>query len=251
MSESAWDYGRSLPPYRWNELPDFNGGAFPAPIRLKPGSATSNPKRGAIKTCYLDDDAVIAAMTGFFFENLHFEVEIDKAKDAGHVEIGTEKYKLAKLHFHMPAEHTLDGKLSRMEVHLVHTDPKSVGVVVGIMVEELTPALEAAGNTASPLLEFFYKQLPKVTLPHTEIKGMTKAPKAHSLKDGFPAKKSYFWYQGGLTTPPCSEPVFFHILDTPIYTTSKIIDKFAGYVPGGNNRPLQPDNGRPVEYFPG
>jgi hypothetical protein len=60
----------------------------------------------------------------------------------------------------IPAEHTLDGNLSRMEVHLVHADPKNVGVVIGVMVEELTPALAAAGKTASPLLEFFYKQLP-------------------------------------------------------------------------------------------
>ena len=180
MSESmAWDYGRSLPPYRWSELPDFNGGAFPSPIRLKRGQATSNPKLGAIKTCYLDDDAVEAAMKGFFFENLHFEIEIDPKKDAGHVEIGIEKYKLAKLHFHIPAEHTLDGNLSRMEVHLVHADPKSVGVVVGIMVEELTPALQAAGKTASPLLEFFYRQLPKVTLPHVEIESTIKAVKPH------------------------------------------------------------------------
>ncbi len=252
MSESAaWDYGRSLPPFRWSELPDFNGGAFPSPIRLRSDLATSNPKLGTITTRYLDDDAVEAAMKGFFFENLHFEIEIDPLKDAGHVEVGADKYHLVKLHFHIPAEHTLDGKLSRMEVHLVHADPKSVGVVVGIMVEELTPVLQAQGKTASPLVEFFHKQLPKVTLPHTGVKSMTKAPKPHSLNDGFPGRKSYFWYKGGLTTPPCSEPVFFHILDTPIYTTTEIIEKFAGYVPGGNNRPLQPDNGRPVEYCPG
>ena len=90
-----------------------------------------------------------------------------------------------------------------------------------------------------------------MTLPDAVTKSLAKAPKTHCLNDGFPAKQSYFWYQGGLTTPPCSEPVFFCVLDTPIYADPKIIEKFAGYVPGGNNRPLQSDNGRPIAYFPG
>jgi len=251
---NLWDYGRNLPPSRWGELPGFKGGAFPSPIQLSRTSAKFT-SLGPITPNYLNDRAVTASMKGFFFESMHFEIEIDEPLlgQAGGIIVGETFFPLQKLHFHTPAEHEIDGKpLSQMEVHLVHKplDPSIVAIAVAIMVEELTPELQAIGETASPLIQFFRDKLPQITLPDAELRPAEFADK-NSLNAGFPRTMSYFHYQGGLTTPPCSEPVLFYVLDTPIYATTDNIAKFASYIPGGNNRPTQQQNGRSVEYFPG
>ena len=105
----------------------------------------------------------------------------------------------------------------------------------------------------NPIITFFLNQLPNLIfkgLPGTTeaLDSSTSAP-PHSLNDGFPTTRSYFHYVGSLTTPPCTEGYHFYILDQPIEATRKTIDQFAKYVPGGNNRPTQPANGRPVGYY--
>jgi len=66
--------------------------------------------------------------------------------------------------------------------------------------------------------------------------------------------KSYYTYKGSLTTPPCTEAVTFLLLDEVQYITFDDIAffrkiwtnnyNFAGY--NGNNRAVQPINGRPI-----
>ena len=52
-------------------------------------------------------------------------------------------------------------------------------------------------------------------------------------------------YEGSLTTPPCSEGVKWLVMTTPIEMSPEQVAQFRAIL-HGNNRPVQPLNGRTV-----
>jgi carbonic anhydrase len=66
-----------------------------------------------------------------------------------------------------------------------------------------------------------------------------------------PGKKTSYRYMGSLTTPPCSEGVFWNLLADPITMSPAQIAKFQAVFSGeefpeGNARPTQALQGRQV-----
>ncbi|MEX0748123.1 MAG: carbonic anhydrase family protein, partial [Rhodothermales bacterium] len=57
-------------------------------------------------------------------------IQVDS--DGGNMRIGAVVHILQQLHFHAPSEHTVDGERFDAVMHLVHLDPDSQIVVVGI-----------------------------------------------------------------------------------------------------------------------
>ena len=67
-----------------------------------------------------------------------------------------------------------------------------------------------------------------------------------SASDLLPASKAYYYYQGSLTTPPCSEGVRWLIMKEPIAMSIDQIAALKKAIGCDNNRPVQPINGRVV-----
>jgi len=55
-------------------------------------------------------------------------------------------------------------------------------------------------------------------------------------------------YSGSLTTPPCSEKVRWAVIAEPIEFSREQIETFEKFY-SGNNRPLQPLNGRKIRMI--
>jgi carbonic anhydrase len=62
-----------------------------------------------------------------------------------------------------------------------------------------------------------------------------------------PADRSYWAFMGSLTTPPCSEGVRWQVLRTPVELSRAQLAAFRKLYPM-NARPVQPLNGRKVEF---
>jgi carbonic anhydrase len=60
-----------------------------------------------------------------------------------------------------------------------------------------------------------------------------------------PAGRGYYRYSGSFTTPPCTEDVLWIVLRSPVELSPAQIQKFRAIL-DGNNRPVQPLNGRKV-----
>ena len=60
-----------------------------------------------------------------------------------------------------------------------------------------------------------------------------------------PAKRSYYEFEGSLTTPPCSEGVRWLVLKEPVTLSRQQLDAFRKLYPR-NARPTQPLNSRTV-----
>jgi len=140
-------------------------------------------------------------------------------------------FALTQFHFHAPSENTIDGKRFAMEAHLVHADKDGNLAVVAVMFED---------GPANAALARLWALLP------------TKAGEKRALPAGvdaaalLPAQRSYYRFDGSLTTPPCSEGVRWLVLKSPVSASQAQVAQFAAALPGPNNRPVQPLNARVV-----
>lgn len=142
------------------------------------------------------------------------------------------RYQFRQLHFHAPAEHTIDEKRYPLEMHLVHQEEGTDNLVVlGVLIEE--------ADTANPFLEKIFTQVPeqKEEEVQTDVTLM--------LSDYIPPSQEHFTYIGSLTTPPCTVGVDWIIFKETIPASEGQINKFQQLY-SNNARPLQPLNNRRV-----
>lgn len=145
----------------------------------------------------------------------------------GSVTIGGIKYNLAQTHWHSPSEHYIDGKRYPLEVHMVFSSSDGKLAVVGTMysIGKSDPMIASAVSAA------MRKDYAVVKLP--------------GIDDG-----NICTWAGSLTTPPCTEGVFW-IMNQKIYQASlKEIGEFRAMVgERPNARPLKPSNARKITCY--
>jgi carbonic anhydrase len=140
------------------------------------------------------------------------------------------KFELKQFHFHTPSENTIDGKYFPFEAHFVHVDEKGNIAVVALMFEY---------GRENEVLARFWNGMPEragdrrdISLPADEIKKL------------LPADRSYYRFNGSLTTPPCSEGVRWFVLKKAATISKQQVEQFARVMGEPNNRPVQPLNAR-------
>ena len=153
-----------------------------------------------------------------------------------------------QFHMHAPSEHTIDGYLYDLELHIVHKNEQATELsVIGIFFD-----IKKGGNQSN----WFLEQLLEGN-KEADQNGNWKAPKLDikKLVDGLNNRKIYH-YEGSLTTPPCSEIVQWIVVDDPQsisleqlnFFRNKWSNNFAFARGFGNNRAVQPINGRTIYY---
>ncbi len=152
-------------------------------------------------------------------------IQVDVEGDS-HVIYNGIRYNLLQFHFHAPSEHRIDGRAAAMELHFVHLDPNSdMLAVVGILLEE--------GDSDNAAYAPVFNNLPEeadLTLGSDDDLDLTAL---------LPEMRSYYTYQGSLTTPPCSEIVRWLLLDTPVRLSANQIAAYTALY-ANNARPVQP-----------
>ena len=151
------------------------------------------------------------------------------------LKFGDQAYALPQFHFHSPSEHTLDGRHGAIEMHLVHKSADGQLAVVGVMIRE---------GRDNPNFRPVWANLPTSKGPERAVPGVTIDP--GSL---LPADRGYFFYDGSLTTPPCSEGVRWFMLKSPLEMSGPQIADFRK-IHEGNNRPVQAHHARLVLRTP-
>lgn len=146
------------------------------------------------------------------------------------ITVDGKRYALQQFHFHSPSEHTIDGKHSAMEMHLVHKSDDGEIAVVGVLIEK---------GADNPAFDQVWNYLPSAD--NRERKENVTIDAATLL----PSDKNYYGYTGSFTTPPCTEGVLWMILKTPVNLSASQIATFRAII-DGNNRPVQPLNDRTV-----
>ena len=117
----------------------------------------------------------------------------------------TYHYDTSDIHFHFPAEHSIAGHVSDIELQIVH-----------IKNSDSFKSLNGNTTITDPDLKFKYMYIGQIL--HASGTVDNKIIKSFKIdRDGpvskldlstyVPKNKPYYFYQGSLTTPPCSENV--------------------------------------------
>ncbi|PZM77117.1 MAG: hypothetical protein DKT66_28165 [Candidatus Melainabacteria bacterium] len=156
----------------------------------------------------------------------NFVVDDCGSKESSFVFFGSQKWKLAKIHFHRRSEHLLESKLSKdgsfdAEIHFIHAPVKehvetgdkmiepSENLVLGTFVVE-----SSAGAKSDELMSFFSaceSGEKTVRLPPEIIKQVTKL-------------EHFYFYRGSLTTKPYSENISWVVFESPLQLDKTVLD---------------------------
>lgn len=225
-STAPWSYEGKTGPVFWGKLdPAYaacSRGQEQSPIDIR--GAKLNKALQPIEFHYIAGAVTI--------ENTGHTVQIN-VHPGSYIVAGGVRYDLVQFHFHNPAEHTVKGHLSDMELHLVHRSAEGKLAVVAIRINE---------DRGSPnaILATLWEHLP------------TKSGQSEAIPDMvdpgglLPADRGYWTYTGSLTAPPCTEGVQWFVFEQEISVSRDQHRAFAALYKR-NTRQLQNPRGRKVQ----
>ena len=220
---SAWSYKGETGPDRWGDLEaayeTCKTGLMQSPIDLAHANTVADVP---VSVDYGDVPLTI--------RNLGKTIQVE-FEPGNYLTTSGRVFGLAQVHFHTPSEHTFGGATLPLVAHFVHVDDDGALAVLGVLFEEgdtnaeLQKIVDAAGDVG--------------TEP-TAVSGVSV-----DLTALVPGDLDSFRYMGSLTTPPCSEGVNWHVVETPLTASAAQIDALESLM-GMNARPVLPVNGRLV-----
>jgi len=216
-----WEYEGPEGPDHWGDLcddyEDCNGNRQ-SPIALK--KLPTRKKSRGLHFYWKDQTETEIVNNG---HTLQFNVQ-----NGSYLTLNGQKYDLLQFHFHYESEHTINGKHLPLEVHFVHKRGGKLAVI-GVMIEE---------GASNPLLEQFLWDFP-------ENEGVFTSNDNYDPSDLLGDTKHFWYYDGSLTTPPCSEIVKWTVMEDYITASHEQIYHLKSILEH-NYRPVQPKGSRQV-----
>ncbi len=143
------------------------------------------------------------------------------------------RYELVDLEFHHPSEHGVKGKLTDMEVDLVHRSADGKVAILAVRMSEI------AGDPNATLATL-WAHLPAKS-------GATeKIPDMVNLGGLLPGDRGYWTYTGSALTPPCAEDVQWFVFEQALSISRDQLRVFSDLY-RMNTRPFQDLHGRRIE----
>ena len=152
------------------------------------------------------------------------------------VTIAGTQFDLTQFHYHDTSENVVNGKHAAMEEHFVSTSASGAEAVVAVFLK-----VGAHNNALDPIFNAALAHL-------TKDNSSTTISSSINFAGLLPANLKGWYFEGSLTTPPLSQPVYWFVLKTPITLDAKQLTEYqtvatdGGFLP--NARPVQPLDGR-------
>jgi len=143
------------------------------------------------------------------------------------------RYNLLRFEFHHPSEHAVKGRLTDMEVDLIHQSEDGRIAIVAVRLNE-------DRGFPNAVLAMLWQHLP------TSAGGSAKVEDMVDPGGFLPADRGYWTYTGSEVTPPCSEGVAWFVFENDISISRDQLRAFAELF-RMNTRPLQDLHGRRIE----
>lgn len=204
------------------------GGASQSPINIHRDTLVVDEKLQLDFVNYNASILAFKAMNNYHSIKLNYIGDANSAPRVSGPAINFENYTLEQFHFHwgskrgVGSEHVIDGLPYSMEMHLVHYNrakyrsiSKALESREGILVVAVLFKIHRENNP-------HFQELARLV---SELKDRDQSYHINPeeplvVGNMMPAKEHwnrFYYYQGSLTTPPCTEGVKWFVLSEPIY----------------------------------
>ena len=226
QSGARWDYAGKTGPLAWGKLDSAyqacSKGHEQSPIDIH--GAHLNKKLQPIEFHYIGA-SVELENTG--------NLIVAHVKPGSYILAEGVRYDLQQFEFHHPSETAVNGKLTDMDVELLHKSSDGKMAIV-----EIRMALDRGAPNA--VLAMLWPHLPKTAGAKETVTDMVNP------RGFLPSDQGYWTYTGSLTTPPCTEGVRWFVLENEISVNLDQIRTYS-YMFRLASRPLQDTHGRRIE----
>ena len=246
----AWNHDPASPigPLHWGEIgfPTCGQGMRQSPVDIRTDRLAAS--RGAPLLLRYESSELVVENTGHVVE-----VPIPTGVQDT-LQLGGDRYELVQYHFHAPSEHAVNGRRAAVEAHFVHTNAHGATAVVGVFYRR--------GPHPNAVLDSILLSAPETAGEESHAGEASPAAlfqhlRGVSARRGGPVRvKSFYAYDGSLTTPGCTEDVRWsvladggHVSAPAVARLHRVIARFPNYDGyRNNNRPVQPLNGRVIRF---
>ncbi|WVZ92543.1 hypothetical protein U9M48_038594 [Paspalum notatum var. saurae] len=201
--EFSYVAGDENGPEHWGEIKAewaaCGAGRMQSPIDLSHGGVSLSRSLGYLDHSYRPAQASVV--------NRGHDIMLRFDGDAGSLVINGTAYRLTQLHWHSPAEHTVDGRRYDLELHLVHESAEKKNAVIAVLYE--IGGHDALLHQLEPFIRRVANQRDR-----EERVGLVNPMAARGRAS------VYYRYMGSLTAPPCTEGVIWTIIKR-VRTVSK------------------------------
>ncbi|KAG6526010.1 alpha carbonic anhydrase 7-like [Zingiber officinale] len=233
--EFGYQKGSELGPENWGrvhkEWAACGQGRMQSPVDLSDDRVEVLPLLGFLRSSYRPVTTVL--------KNRGHDIMLRFEGNVGGVQIDGIDYALKQLHWHLPTEHTINGRRFDMELHMVHQSADNRNAVVGIL------------YTLGPSEPFLAKMEKYIDM----VKDRYEVEEAVGMVDPSEIEigsNQYYRYTGSLTTPPCTEGVVWTIINEVRTVSSEQLRLLSEAVRDDasmNARPVQEINDRRIGLF--
>lgn len=223
-----WSYDGETSPEHWADIEKESscGGNHQSPIDIVTADVIKKASGLKMSDVNYPENTTIHDVTNNG-HSLQFNFD---GKD-NFVNFEGKRYNLAQFHFHAASEHSINGMHYPLVIHMVHVSEDKEFVVFAVMVTE---------GGESKTFDFLESYLP-VNPGETKPIG-----KSHNFSKYLLGDFKHYFYEGSLTTPPCTEAVNWFVFKDPIKISAAQVKAIADLMPRNNYRPTQPLNDRKV-----
>jgi carbonic anhydrase len=158
---------------------------------------------------------------------------VARVSPGSYIVAGGVRYDLVEFDFHHPSETAVKGKLTDMEIHLLH---RSADGKMAILAIRLTEDIGSPNATLATL----WQHLPRTAGASEKVADMVNPAGL------LPAGRGYWTYMGSLSTPPCTEGVRWFVFEQDLGLSREQLRFFAALF-RLNTRGLQDTHGRRIE----
>lgn len=222
-SGAAWSYYGKTGPSNWGRLDQqyraCSKGKLQSPIDIR--GAKPDASLRPIEFHYLSGPVTLV--------NTGHTIRVNVIPGS-YIIFGGTRYDLQEFHFHHPAEDLVNGKLSDLQIDMVHKNAAGELAIIGVRVNE---------GQVNGSLAALWPSLPAAA-------GATAAVQSNFNPLGLlPTDRSYWSYLGSITIPPCTEGVRWIAMQTATELAQDQWQAFARLYPD-NARPIQATRGRKI-----
>jgi carbonic anhydrase len=156
-----------------------------------------------------------------------------RVSPGSYIVAGGVRYELIQFDFHHPSEEAVKGKVTDMDVQLLHRSADGKQAVV-------TVRMRQSLDVPNAVLATLWPYLPRKAGTTAKVQEMVSA-------GGFlPVDRGYWTYMGSLSTPPCTEGVRWFVFEQELSLSRDQLRAFVALFQM-NTRGLQEAHGRRIE----